>query len=94
VGLGLPVVYALRKGTAFDLQIPTGSIDLLVNSYLFDLISFEDMDRVLIEFKRVLKMDGKLVFFNMTEGETLSSKLYDLIYRLSPKAMGGCCGSG
>ena len=28
----------------------------------------------------------------MTEGETLSSKLYDLIYRLSAKAMGGCRG--
>ena len=52
--------YVFHKVTAFDLQIPTGSIDLLVNSYLFDPISFEDMDRMLIEFKRVLKMDGNL----------------------------------
>lgn len=84
--------YSLRTGTAFGLQTETGSIDLLVNNYLFDLISFEDMDRVLTEFKRVLKKGGKLVLVNMTEGETLGSKVYDLIYRLAPKAMGGCRG--
>ena len=84
--------YSLRTGTAFDLQVETGSIDLLVNNYMFDLISFEDMDKVLIEFKRVLKKGGKLVLVNMTEGETAGSKIYDHIYRLSPKTMGGCRG--
>lgn len=84
--------YSLRTGTAFDLQTETGSIDLLVNNYLFDLISFGDMDKVLTEFKRALKKGGKLLLVNMTEGETLASKLYDLIYRLSPKTMGGCRG--
>jgi hypothetical protein len=29
---------------------------------------------------------------NMTEGETVGSKLYDLIYRVAPKVMGGCRG--
>lgn len=82
--------YSLSKGTAFDLQAATESIDLLVNNYLFDLLSFEDMDRVLMEFKRVLKENGKLVLVNMTEGETRGSKLYDFIYTWSPKTMGGC----
>ncbi len=84
--------YSLRTGTAFDLQMATGSIDLLVNNYMFDLISFEDMDKVLTEFKRVLKKGGKLVLVNMTEGETISSRLYDHIYLISPKTMGGCRG--
>jgi ubiquinone/menaquinone biosynthesis C-methylase UbiE len=84
--------YSLRTGTAFDLQMATGSIDVLVNNYMFDLISFEDMDKVLAEFKRVLKKGGKLLLVNMTEGETQGSKLYDLIYRASPKTMGGCRG--
>jgi ubiquinone/menaquinone biosynthesis C-methylase UbiE len=84
--------YSLSKNTAFDLQAATESIDLLVNNYMFDLISFEDMDRVLMEFKRVLKKGGKLVLVNMTEGETRGSKVYDLLYRLSPKTMGGCRG--
>ena len=84
--------YSLTIGTAFDLSAQTESVDLLVNNYMFDLISYEDMDKVLVEFKRVLKVGGKLVLVNMTEGETLGSRLYDFIYRLSPKTMGGCRG--
>lgn len=84
--------YSLAIGTAFDLSAQKESVDLLVNNYMFDLISFEDMDKVLVEFKRVLKADGKLVLVNMTEAETLGSRLYDFIYRISPKSMGGCRG--
>lgn len=84
--------YSLNVGTAFDLPSQTESVDLLVNNYMFDLISYEDMDKVLAEFKRVLKIGGRLILVNMTEGETLGSRLYDFIYRLSPKTMGGCRG--
>jgi ubiquinone/menaquinone biosynthesis C-methylase UbiE len=44
------------------------------------------------EFKRVLKKGGKLVLVNMTKGERFGSGLYDLIFRLSPKSIGGCRG--
>jgi len=84
--------YSLSRGSAFELPAAAGSIELLMNNYMFDLMSFEDMDRALGEFKRVLKKDGKLVLVNMTEGETRGSKVYDHIYRLSPKTMGGCRG--
>jgi len=84
--------YSLSTGTAFDLQIETGSIDLLVNNYMFDLIPFNDMDKVLREFKRVLKPGGRLILVNMTKGERFGSTLYDRIYRFSPKTMGGCRG--
>lgn len=84
--------YSLNVGTAFDLPSQTESVDLLVNNYMFDLISYEDMDKVLAEFKRVLKIGGRLILVNMTEGETFGSRLYDFIYRLSPKTMGGCRG--
>jgi ubiquinone/menaquinone biosynthesis C-methylase UbiE len=84
--------YSLSLGTAFDLSAATESVDLLFNNYMFDLLPYEDMDRVLNEFKRVLKQGGKLILINMTEGETIGSKLYDFVYRLSPKTMGGCRG--
>ncbi len=84
--------YSLTIGTAFDLSVRRESVDVLVNNYMFDLISYEDMDKVLAEFKRVLKVGGKLVLVNMTEGETMGSRLYDCIYLLSPKTMGGCRG--
>ena len=84
--------YSLSVGTAFQLEIPDDSIDTLMNNYMFDLITYSDMDRVLAEFKRVLKKEGKLVLVNMTEGESFGSRLYDLLYKFSPKMMGGCRG--
>jgi len=88
--------YSLAIGTAFDLSAPTESVDQLLNNYMFDLIPYHDMDRVLSEFGRVLKKGGRLVLVNMTESETLSSRLggalYYFIYKLSPKTMGGCRG--
>ena len=86
------VNYSLDIGSAFNLNIEDESIDTLVNNYMFDLIPFEDMDKILEEFKRVLKKDGKLILVNMTEGERFGSKLYDSIYNISPKTMGGCRG--
>ena len=79
-------------GNAFELSNEDESIDTLVNNYMFDLISFEDMDKILLEFRRVLKTDGKLILVNMTEGERFGSKIYDVIYNISPKTMGGCRG--
>lgn len=84
--------YELEIGTAFDLSVETGSADLLVNNYMFDLIPYQDMDKILLEFQRVLKKGGKLMLVNMTVGETLPSRLYDLVYSFSPKTMGGCRG--
>jgi len=84
--------YRLAIGTAFDLPAQTESVDLLVNNYMFDLIPFADMDKVLLEFRRVLKADAKLILVNMTVGETLRSRLYEFIYRVSPRIMGGCRG--
>jgi ubiquinone/menaquinone biosynthesis C-methylase UbiE len=84
--------YKLLTGTAFALPVKNESIDVLMNNYMFDLISYEDMDKVLDEFRRVLKQNGRLVLVNMTEGESPRSRLYDAIYRVYPKAMGGCRG--
>ena len=84
--------YVLRIGTAFDLPMENESIDLLMNNYMFDLIPYADMDKVLEEFKRVFKKGGRLILVNMTEGERFGSNLYDFIYRLSPRTMGGCRG--
>ena len=84
--------YSLRVGTAFALPLEDESVDILVNNYMFDLIAFEDMERVLAEFKRVLRKGGKLILVNMTEGERWGSRIYDRVYSLSPKLMGGCRG--
>ena len=84
--------YQLKIGNAFCIEEETEHFDLLVNSYMFDLIAFNEMDSVLTEFKRVIKKDGKLVLTNMTMGETFGSGIYSVIYRMSPKLFGGCRG--
>jgi len=84
--------YQLKIGNAFKIEAESQQFDLVVNSYMFDLIAFHEMDKIITEFRRVLKPDGKLVLVNMTTGETFGSGIYSLIYRISPKAFGGCRG--
>ncbi len=84
--------YELKEASAFHLEGEDEQFDVLINHYMFDLISFDQMDAVLAEFKRVLKKGGKLVMVNMTVGEKLGSGIYDFLYRLSPRLMGGCRG--
>ncbi len=84
--------YSLKKASAFNLEAEEEQFDVLMNNYMFDLISFDRMNAVLKEFKRVLKTGGKLVLVNMTPGEKFGSGIYDRIYRLSPRLMGGCRG--
>ena len=86
------VTYELKKTSAFHLDGENEQFDVLINNYMFDLIPFEQMDAVLTEFKRVLKKEGKLVLVNMTIGERFGSGIYDFLYRLSPRLMGGCRG--
>ena len=57
------VDYRLEIGTAFDLPARSESVDILFNSYMFDLIPYADMNRILDEFTRVLKPEGALLAF-------------------------------
>ena len=84
--------YELKMASAFHLQGDDEQFDVLVNNYMFDLIPFDQMDAVLAELKRVLKKGGKLVLVNMTLGERYGSGIYDFLYRVSPRLMGGCRG--
>jgi len=86
------VNYVLELGNAFHLPAGEEEFDLVLNNYMFDLIPFDEMDFILAEVRRVVKVRGKLILVNMTKGERFGSGLYDFIYRLSPKSIGGCRG--
>ncbi len=82
----------LKVGSALQIPYPEHTFDLLTNGYMFDLMPFEEMPRILAEFKRVLKPSGRLVLTNMTIGERFGSQVYEGIYKIAPAVMGGCRG--
>ena len=84
--------FTLSTGTAFNLPMRDSSVDVLMNSYMVDLMTETDMNKVLKEFRRVLKAQGRLIMVNMTTGERFGSNIYDFIYSIAPRLMGGCRG--
>jgi len=84
--------YELSLGNAIDLPVESESIDLLINTYMFDLLSEEDTAKALSEFARVLRPGGRMVLVNMAHGRTPMSRLYEHISRWSPRTLGGCRG--
>lgn len=62
--------YQLSLGSALDLPVESDSIDLLINTYMFDLLSEKDMAKALSEFVRVLRPGGRIVLVNMAHGRT------------------------
>ncbi len=84
--------YDLAQGDAYQLQYPDQKFDLLVNNYMFDLLPEEDFVTVLTEFKRVLKLGGRLVLINMTKGARFYQRFWEAVYHLNPKWLGGCRG--
>jgi len=73
---------------------PDRSIDRFLASYLFDLLSEEDIRRLLSEAHRVLKPGGLLCTVGLTHGRSPSAKIGGLLwqglYWLNPKLVGGC----
>jgi ubiquinone/menaquinone biosynthesis C-methylase UbiE len=85
-----PSSYRLQLGTALKLPFPDGAFDLLMNSYMFDLLPQAEMRSVLQEFRRVLKPVGRLVLVNMTKPQEGTLPLYEWLYHWWPRLMGGC----
>jgi ubiquinone/menaquinone biosynthesis C-methylase UbiE len=77
-------------GDAYALDFPPETFDLVLNSYMFDLLPETDFVAVLAEFNRVLKPGGRLVQINMTQGATWYHRIWQGLYRIHPALLGGC----
>ncbi len=84
--------YRLQLGDAYDLPFEDDTFDLVLNSYMFDMLPEGDFVPVLREFGRVLKPGGRLVQVNMAPGEHPYNSIWEMIYRLHPPLLGGCRG--
>lgn len=70
------------------------SVDRVVSTYVLDLLSEEDIGRVLSEAHRVLTPTGKLCLVSLTNGKSLTSRaisgLWSRLFHLYAPAVGGC----
>jgi ubiquinone/menaquinone biosynthesis C-methylase UbiE len=62
------------------LPFADASFDLIVNSYMLDLLPRDEIPRVLAEFRRLLRPGGRLVMSNMTLGERRAHRIWDALY--------------
>ncbi len=78
----------LKQASAFEIPYPDATFDLVINGYMFDLMPVDAMPKLLSEFHRVLKPEGRLALINMTEGERPGSRIYQWVYQRAPALMG------
>ena len=80
-------------GTA-HIDAADGTFDRFVSTYVFDLLSDDDIREVAYEARRVLRPDGLLGLVSLTDGPSLLSRLVTRTWRglgsVSPWAVGGC----
>ena len=84
--------YTLHLCDCRHLPFGDGTLDVLMNQYLFDILPVNDFISILLEFKRVLKDGGRVVFVNMTKGERWVNQFFEEIYKLKPPLLAGCRG--
>jgi ubiquinone/menaquinone biosynthesis C-methylase UbiE len=84
--------YTLYLCDCRHLPFEDGTFDVLMNQYMFDILPVEDFLPILLEFRRVLKEEGRIVLVNMTKGERRLNQIYEEIYKLKPPLLAGCRG--
>lgn len=87
-----PPAWRTRLGDAYALDFPDASFDLVVNSFMLDLLPESDFARVLAEFRRVLRPSGRLVVMTMALGPRWYHRAWEALYRVHPPLLGGCRG--
>lgn len=84
----------LAPENAPQLDVPTGGFDRFVSTYVMDLLSPEDIARVLAEAHRILSPGGRLCLAGLTHGSTAVSRtvswLWGHIHQWRPQVVGGC----
>ncbi|MEX0992936.1 MAG: cytochrome P450 [Solirubrobacterales bacterium] len=82
----------LREASGLELPFADDSFDLLVNGYMLDLLTYDDIARAIAEFKRVLKPGGRILLTNMTIGEKPHHRIWDRLYERGIDLTANCRG--
>jgi ubiquinone/menaquinone biosynthesis C-methylase UbiE len=74
--------------------LPDNSVDRVVSTYVFDLLSENDIAQVAREAYRVLTANGKLCLMSLTNGNSLVSRtvsgVWSMLFHLHAPLVGGC----
>jgi SAM-dependent methyltransferase len=77
-----------------ELDLPTGSVDRFVATYVLEILAPEDARNWLAEAHRLLAPGGLVGLTALTRGRRPASRLvsglWSLVHRLRPAAVGGC----
>jgi ubiquinone/menaquinone biosynthesis C-methylase UbiE len=75
-------------------DVPADGFDRFISAYVLDLLSADDIKRVVAEARRILKPGGLLGLVSLTHGNTFMSRLIEKawtgLYGLKPSVVGGC----
>ena len=79
---------------SLPVTVPSGTYDRFVSNYVFDLLSESDIDNVLADAQRILRVGGLLCLVSLSNGSTLGSRLVarflSAVNALRPSIIGGC----
>lgn len=84
--------WELQVGDALALGYPDASFDVVVSTYMLDLLSEADFGRVLAEFARVLRPGGRLVVASLAPSAGWVYRVWSFLYQRNPAWVGGCRG--
>lgn len=89
-----PRARAQQTSGAMLLPAADGSFDRFLSTYVLDLLSADDIRRLLREAHRILQPDGILVLASLTHGRRPHERLLEALWRTAfavrPAAVGGC----
>lgn len=87
-------VNVFKTSGEFILPLQNESVDRFVSNYVLDILSFDEIEKVIHEAKRLLKKDGLLCLTGLTHGKSPFSKLWTAFWKvrfyINPKWVGGC----
>ncbi len=84
--------YDLQLGDCRALPFADNTFDLLINQYMFDIFPATEYARIIREFRRVLKPEGRLVLVNTTLPEKVKDRTLQWIFCVYPQAFSKCRG--
>lgn len=77
-----------------ELAVADSTFDCFLSTYTLDLLSADDIRRLLAEAHRILVTDGRLALVNLTWGPTpltgLVSRVIHALHGSHPRLVGGC----